>query len=516
MKDKTYWEKRKAQRMFEAMEDAEDTAKEIAEIYAKASSFLNQRIEGVFDKFKQKHGLSEDEARKLLNDVMREDTFEEMLKALKKGVPTDKKKELLKILEAPAYRYRINRFEELQNQIDGLMENVYHQEANKNTSHYIDTAYNGYYKSMYDIQKNTGIGFSFAQIDSQHINQLLHSKWSGNNYSSRIWSNTQELVKTLKQELLVGLMMGKTEREMVEVLTRRFQVGAFQARRLVRTESCFVTVQTDLMSYEECECESYIFVATLDMDTSDICRSLDSKEFKLSEQQPGKNCPPMHPFCRSTTISDLSKDVLSKLRRRARDPITGRTYTVPATTSYEEWLKYVQEKHGHDTIKNIQIKTRNFSNDKKQYHNLIQLFGKENIANSLEKFQEIKYNDIEKWKLFKDYINSRKSNMISPFTSFDQYYQYKKRIDNEIIGMITSDGLEIKFQSKHFIERVFGTDKDPKTGNPRDGVPLEEIIDALKNGKSRKNNADSIQYRNNSCSVSINPKTGKLIQVNPI
>ena len=64
-----------------------------------------------------------------------------MLSKLKSSKGNERK-ELLKELEAPAYRYRINKFQEAQRQLDSLMNNVYKQEKEINTLTYIDVAYN--------------------------------------------------------------------------------------------------------------------------------------------------------------------------------------------------------------------------------------------------------------------------------------------------------------------------------------------------------------------------------------
>ena len=80
-------------------------------------------------------------------------------------------------------------------------------------------------------------------------------------------------------------------------------------------------------------------MATLDKRTSEICQSMDHKVFKVKDRQPGVNCPPMHPFCRSTTIAYLNDETLSLLTRRAQDPETGKTYKVPANMSYPEWYE---------------------------------------------------------------------------------------------------------------------------------------------------------------------------------
>lgn len=44
----------------------------------------------------------------------------------------------------------------------------------------------------------------------------------------------------------------------------------------------------------------YIFNAVIDSRTTDICRSLNGRIFKIDEMQAGVNCPPMHINCRSS------------------------------------------------------------------------------------------------------------------------------------------------------------------------------------------------------------------------
>ena len=53
-----YWENRQAQIMYEQMEDAEKVARELADIYAKATRELNYQIGEIFDRFTDKHNGS--------------------------------------------------------------------------------------------------------------------------------------------------------------------------------------------------------------------------------------------------------------------------------------------------------------------------------------------------------------------------------------------------------------------------------------------------------------------------
>ena len=219
--------------------------------------------------------------------------------------------------------------------------------------------------------------------------------WSGKHYSQRIWKNTQELSRTLKQELLVSLLTGRTDRETSEVIMNRCGAGAMQARRLVRTESCFLSGELTARSYEECGIEKYRYLATLDLRTSKICRELDGKIFPLKDRKPGKNYPPMHPWCRSTTISVIDEETLRNMKRSAYNPKTGRTETVPANMTYDQWYKkYVK---GNAKAEAEEKSIQNAASDKKQYERYQKILGKD-VPKRLADFQEMKYNNPEKWK----------------------------------------------------------------------------------------------------------------------
>ncbi len=321
------------------MEQVEQVADEISKAYLKASRYLNLEMDEIFERFMHKHKLSEDEARRLLASLKDSTSLGELKEALRTASADQTKAELLAELESPAYQARLERLQQTQNELDLVMNNVYQQEKVISTSHYVDLANEAYYRSIFDIQQRTGFGFSFSAIDPKVIDRVINSKWSGANYSDRIWHNTQALARDVKEELLINLLTGRTEREAAEIIANKFGQGASNARRLVRTESCNLATQMDMKSYEECDIETYIFVATLDLKTSSACRELDGKRFPVDEQQPGKNCPPMHPWCRSTTICDISDEELAQMQRRARDPVTGKTHLVPADMSYEEWYK---------------------------------------------------------------------------------------------------------------------------------------------------------------------------------
>lgn len=406
----SYWEKRKAQRMFEYMGIAEDTAQEIAKLYRKASMYTNNQLSQIFNRYKTKFGLSEAEAYRILNTLKDKTSLDELRTVLKNGVSSDEKKEIIQLLEAPAYRARINRLQDLQNEIDVMMRNVYNQEKDFSTKHYVILASEAYYKSMYDIQKSVGLGFNFHTLSAKDFDLLLGSKWSGENYSSRIWKNTQKLAEDLKEELLVSLMTGRKEEKVAQILSSKYNTGINEARRLVRTESNYVAGEMEAKSYEECGADRYIYCATLDMKTSKICRELDGKIFYLKDREVGVNYHPMHPHCRSTSIVYLDDETLSHMKRMARDPETGKTYKVPANMSYEEWHKeYVES---NPRAMNAEKAYHRRHGDMDQYYRYIDVLGEENMPKTFADFQDMKYNETDKWDSLKELYKATKNGRI--------------------------------------------------------------------------------------------------------
>ena len=342
-KNEKYWQARTAQRMWEHMQSAEETADQVAKVYAKASLYLSREMQDIFKKYVEKHHLTEKEALQLLNTLRDRTSIEELRQRLQSSSQKQEIADLLAELEAPAYQARIQRLQELQTQIDLVMQQVYKQEQAITTAHYIQLAEKAYNQSIFDVQQRTGFGFSFSHIDQKQVDKVLKSKWSGMNYSERVWRNTRAVAQEVKEALLVNLITGRTERETAEMLTKKFAGGSSKARRLIRTESCYLSNQLEMESYKECGIDKYQYLATLDLRTSEICQELDGKVFLVKDQQPGKNCPPMHPWCRSTTIAIIGEKMLEGMKRRARDPVTGKTYLVPASMNYREWYaKYVK------------------------------------------------------------------------------------------------------------------------------------------------------------------------------
>ena len=345
MKNKDYWTERKANLIYEQMDKAEKQADKFDEIYKQSKAYLDKQINKVFDKFQRDYGLSERDARQVLKNMKDQKDLNELRKVLEARPNDPNIQRLLADLDSPAYAYRMKRLERLNDDLDRMRESIYHSEKSGSDAFYSDLMKDSYYKATFDLQQQTGLAYSFSNLPETEIKRLRGLKWTGEAYSDRIWSNTGALASSVKDELLVSLMTGRSVRDTSQAIAERFEVGQNNARRLVRTESAFFHNQMELLSYEDADIEKYIFVAVLDKRTSRICQEHDNKVYHTDKAVPGVNYPPLHPWCRSTTIAHDEDADYSKLERRARNPKTGKVEYVPADMSYREWYsKYVDDK----------------------------------------------------------------------------------------------------------------------------------------------------------------------------
>lgn len=395
IKNIKYWEMREARNMYKDMQLAEDCAKELSVIYSKAAIYTAKQIEGIFNRFASKHHLTRDEAINLLSEADSRN-FEKLLEAYKNKTGAQKR-EALAELEAPAYKNRMKRLDDINKSINRLINAVASKERDAIGKTMRQVYESSYHHAVYEAARMSGLDLQTGPIDEGALETILKKKWSGQNYSERVWNNTQKVADALKEEFMIGALTGKTEKEMTDSINEQFLSGRNKARRLVRTESSYIHNEAHFQAYKDYGIEEYRFVATLDLRTSQICRERDGSVYRVNDKKIGVNAPPMHPWCRSTTIMNLDDETMHNLERFARDPVTGERMKVPADETYKEWYQRMVEKHGAEAINTAGKSTKNYSSDKVQYQNYINVLGNKFVPDTLEEFQKIKYGNEKQW-----------------------------------------------------------------------------------------------------------------------
>lgn len=286
-KPKDYWEKRQTRLMKELEKNSEGTIQRLVIAYNDAKDNIQKEIRKIFNKYAIDGKLKFKEAQKLLNTKETKEFYNNLLEQIKSISDVDKKRELLSKYNAPAYSYRIARYQALQDNIDIELAKLIDKENIVTKKHYVNTIQEGYYHTMYNMQKGTNIGFSFSQIDNRTINLMLNENWyNAENFSIRIWKNNSKLGDYLKKQMFPDTISGKSIQRMSQELEQSMNVGLYNATRLIRTETNHFANESEMLAYEELDIDKYRFIATLDNVTCKHCAKLDNKVFNVKDRKP--------------------------------------------------------------------------------------------------------------------------------------------------------------------------------------------------------------------------------------
>ena len=312
-KNKEYWEKRQLAREELSFNKGTEAYKEYVKILSESKKGIENKIAQLYAKYQQevtKLGIDKIQANKLLRGTEYKEWRHDIgkyvaeIEKLKKSNPVEFRKMSVE-LETLAYRSRISRLDSLKAGVDYELIQAGEKIKGKVTDTLADVYEDTYTSFVEDLNFKKGV------ISSSTIKMALEQEWSGANYSSRIWSNIDNLAKAIKNEVIVGLNKGINYRTMSQNIAKKFDTSYKNAERLVRTETAHIQNQATLMGYKDSGVVKYEFLAVLDSRTSHTCASLNGEVFKTENAMEGENYPPMHPRCRSTTVPYEYSDVFS-------------------------------------------------------------------------------------------------------------------------------------------------------------------------------------------------------------
>lgn len=295
-KAKAYWLKRQEQ-WWKNQDKADDKLqKRLEKYYLKASKEVEREIAYYFAQYGKNNVIEFRELLKELSQDQRTMLYERM-DDFAREYP-----EYQRFLPVRESIYKLNRLQGLHYSMQIELVKLGAIEQKEFEAHLLAT----YGKNYSALLSELGIGTSFATISDTTIQNTIYTKWVQNdNFSGRIWVNKEKMLNYMKNEFRDGLARGDSFKEISNAMRNRFGVGAFDAKRLVYTESAFVLNQSHKNGYLTAGVERYEFSAVLDRRTSPVCKNMDGKEFAFDEAEVGSNFPPLHTFCRSTFIGIL-------------------------------------------------------------------------------------------------------------------------------------------------------------------------------------------------------------------
>lgn len=335
-KARAYWMKRFLENAGQTHEAVDKVTETLREAWAVTIQDMQNDINGWYSRFATEQGLTMAEAKRQM--TARELAGLKLsLRQFEKLAEENANGQWEKELSAALARVRISRLEAMQLSLRNYLWEVYQDTHNAASEALRDAYTSEYYHNTYETQRAEGKFSPVEEIPTAKIDAILSKPWAsdGREWSSRIWSNREQLTNELQGELLRSIVQGKGPVEAAARLASKMGVGQYQAVRLIQTEATAVDTMADRDSFQSLGVEKVEYVATLEAHTCPTCGGLDGKVFTLKEVAAGMTAPPMHPNCRCTLVPYFEDE---KGRRWMKDPETFERRIIKNTT-FEEWKK---------------------------------------------------------------------------------------------------------------------------------------------------------------------------------
>lgn len=287
-----YWEERERKNMAKMMKSDAEIARTLEKEYRRTLDEVQEQVHTFYSRYSDKEGISLNDAMKRVSrlDMNKYEALAEEYVQTKDLSPTANRQMRLYNLTM-----KVNRLELLMEYI--RLELILLSDKEEKILREAATE-----EARREFERLAGILGTTLNTNERLFRDLVDASFHGAHFSDRIWANHEALRSELNQGLHAGLVQGRHSREIAQNLQERFSVSAFNAKRLAQTELARVQIAAQESSYKRGGVERYEYLAWLDERTTQRCKSLNGKVFKVKDMQPGVNAPPMHPFCRSSTI----------------------------------------------------------------------------------------------------------------------------------------------------------------------------------------------------------------------
>ncbi len=339
-KNRKYWEQRAIDDLVMQEKTAQEKLIRIQKLYKKTLRNLEKEIDSFWNRYSQNNEITVAEAKKYLNkNEMKsyKQLLEEYLDEILGYSPSPGYKKNLEKLRQQA---KITRLEELYTNFNHELELLY-SEIQEIRNDYAKEIYEkSYYQSEFTFAQSFGNVLTFTQVPKRIINRAANMDWRGSMFSSQVWSNKEKLLQQLQIKIPQGIAMGKNSLVISKDISQSMGASYKNVVRVVRTETNAIYNNARKDLYEDFNVKWYVYVATLDSRTSQICQSLDGKEFKVDEAETGVNYPPMHAHCRSTTVPKTFTVPTERIAKNSN----GKNIMVPGDMTYKEYAKKYQPK----------------------------------------------------------------------------------------------------------------------------------------------------------------------------
>lgn len=337
--NESYWRKRVFDLTNKRYAEADRFLEGINSVYEAAMQKYDEKIYRQLEKFAQAGGTTVDQALKELNRRQLAGYKMDLQDYIKLGEAGNWSTDIIETMEKAASAYHITHYQAMQTHLEAISADIWARNAKSMAGFLGDQYKKNYYHLVKDLQTFKGKYESVSGIDEGLLRRILNEPWApdGRPFSERIWNNQAKLIANLKKELALHVSGVQGIEAASENIAHAMGVSYNNAARLVYGEMSYLLNDAQLEAIKRSGAKHYEYVATLDNRTSNFCKSLDGKIFKIEDFRRGVTAPP-HPGggCRSTIIAHFDDGIDTTPQRAAR--MGGKTVQVQ-NMNYDEWYK---------------------------------------------------------------------------------------------------------------------------------------------------------------------------------
>lgn len=370
--------------------------------FARAQAEIEKQITVWYRRFAVNNEITLAEAKRLLNSTELAEFQWSVQEYIKYGQENALDGRWMRQLENASAKVHISRLEAIKLQIQQQAEVLYSNQLDSIDAVARQMYEGSYYHTAFEVQRGLGVGWPISALSDDVISKVLSRPWTADNqtFRDRCWTNKQSLVNSVNTQLTQMIIRGEAPDNAITAISKQFDVSRQKAGRLVMTEASAFASAGQKDCYNALGVERYTVVCAMDVDVCSLCGAMDGKVFKMSDYHVGVTANPFHPWCRCCT-APYDEDVAKIGERLVYDAVTGESYKVPYSMTYDEWKTQQEATYGKGIVEKTQKMRYNETNDpdKEQFEHYKSVLG-DMAPKRFEDFKQLKQ-DPEKWAVAK-------------------------------------------------------------------------------------------------------------------
>lgn len=291
----SYWRDREIEHAKSTLKDENKVVQAINDAYRGASREIEKEMQSMLDKYASDTGLSQADVKR---QVEKEDIRDYEDKAKKYVKEKNFSNKANKEMKRYNLKMKVSRLQLLKAHIGMELNALTNEVEGMTYDQLLNVGYN-------EMKRQAGILGNVLKISDKAIEYIVTRKFHDRDFSNNLWHNKKLLHAKLNDRLVEQITKGQNPRKAARILRKDIASSVYNSERLMRTESARVQSEIQMESFKEFDFKEYEFIVT--EGACDICEPLDGEIFKVSEATPGENMSPMHPHCRCSQASYMSR-----------------------------------------------------------------------------------------------------------------------------------------------------------------------------------------------------------------